>query len=276
MFCLDVNLLSVMLLDTVVCKALNNAAVEGCAESRPCLTASKPQWNKTSLLLMNDPLIAFLLFLNSHAVHAVATQFCLFNFGAIFVSTPPRAQPFHQTSLSYPIPPLSQQMARGKPFSQSLSRLVSAGVMRRPSWMSSVEATRPKFQPIVNTRPPRIHYPEDRLRNIYLSRNPDARRIPVNLKAKSIPERHIADKFVAVQMRYMNEKGMSEEEAYNAADRELHMQHESKERVENLYGPLQDSAVANEVAKLYLASVRDSKRDQELFHALVKQAKTTE
>lgn len=166
-------------------------------------------------------------------------------------------------------------MGRGKPFSQSLNRLVSAGAVRRPAWMSSVEATRPTFQPIVNTRPPRIQYPEDRLRNIYLSRNPSARRIPVNLKAKSISARHIADKFVSLQMDYMNEKGMSEEEAYNAADRELHVPHESTEPMENLTGPLQNSAVADEVTRLYLASVRDSQRDQRLFSALVKQAKAT-
>lgn len=141
--------------------------------------------------------------------------------------------------------------------------------------MSSVEATRPTFEPVVNTRPPRIEYPEDRLRNIYLSRNPEARRIPVDLKAKSIPERHIADKFVSVQMHYMNEMSMSEEEAYNAADRELHLPQVSEGHAENLHGPLQNSAVTDEVARLYLASVRDSQRDQKLFRALVKQAKAT-
>lgn len=167
-------------------------------------------------------------------------------------------------------------MGRGKPFSQSLNSLVSAGVVQRPVWMNSVESTRPPFEPIVSTKPGRIEYPEDRLRNIFLQRNPNARRIPVNLRATSVPERHIADKFVSIQMQIMDEDKLSEEEAYNAANRILnHPNSEADHAEDDLYGPLSNPAITNESARLYLASVKDSQRDKALHRALVKQAMET-
>lgn len=161
-------------------------------------------------------------------------------------------------------------MGRGKPFSQSLSKLVEAGVKKRPIWLSAVEQTKPKFQPIVETKPPRLVYPEDRLRNKYLVRNPHARHIPVNMRAKSIEERHIADRFVSIQLNYMNQQNMSEEDAYHAAETDLRAISQQARKEADITGPLQDMNISDQVARLYLASLKDSKRDQKMFHALLK------
>lgn len=164
-------------------------------------------------------------------------------------------------------------MGRGKPFVQSVNRLIAAGVVPRPAWLNTVESTRPVFQSIRATKPPKIEYPEDRLRSIFLQRNPNARRTPVNLKAQSVAERHIADKFVAIQMKFMEENDMAEEEAYNAADRVLNVDNAEVGQDEELYGPLANQAVQDEAARLYLASVKDSQRDQKQLHALLKQSR---
>lgn len=164
-------------------------------------------------------------------------------------------------------------MGRGKPFVQSVNRLISAGVIPRPAWQRTLESTRPVFEAIQVTKPPKIAYPEDRLRSTFLERNPDARRIPVNLKAKTIPERHVADKFVAMQTKFMQENGMPEEEAYNAADRVLNVETAQVGENGDLYGPLVNQAVQDETARLYLASLKDSQRDQKQLRGLLKQSK---
>lgn len=164
-------------------------------------------------------------------------------------------------------------MARGKPFKASLERLVKAGVVRKPVWLDVVGATKPPFEPVIVTRTKAIIYPEDRLRRKYLQQNPEARRIPINLKARTAAERHVADRFVAIQMKLMREKKMSEQNAYKAArdivshqgiDSDLMFQ-------DDLYGPLSDSNILNETARLYLASVKDAKRDKKMYNAMLEQ-----
>lgn len=165
-------------------------------------------------------------------------------------------------------------MGRGKAFARPLERLVAVGAVARPPWLASVAATRPAFEPVVRTRPPPLEYPEDRLRAVFLQRNPDARRIPLNLLARNVEDRHVADKFVSVQMRLMEEDGLAEEEAYNEAARVLNEEHLKMDGDEQgLYGPLADDGVQDDAVRLYLASKKDSERDQALFRALVKQAK---
>lgn len=164
-------------------------------------------------------------------------------------------------------------MGRGKPFTQSVNRLINAGVVPRPIWLTTVENTRPVFEPIRETKSRKIEYPEDRLRQIFMDRNPDARRRPIDLKARSIPERHLADKFVAIQRRFMEENDMAEEEAYNSAYRVINVDAIQDGEKEEVYGPLVNQAVQDEAARLYVASVRDSMRDQKHFRALLKQTK---
>lgn len=162
-------------------------------------------------------------------------------------------------------------MGRGKPFKQSVKRLVNAGVIPRPVWLDVVEATRPPFQPKSVTKSFEIRYPEDDLRAKYLENNPELRRIPINLKAPTIPERHVADRFVTLQMKLVREKSMSEKEAYKKADE---MINERKLNVDVLFsddlsGPLSDAAIENESARIYLASVKDSERDKRLHKAIL-------
>lgn len=164
-------------------------------------------------------------------------------------------------------------MGRGRPFVQPLSRLVKGGVAPRPAWMTAVEATPPLFEPVVQTKPPRLVYPEDRLRNIFLQRNPETRRLPVNLKARSIPERHIADRFAAIQQQLMHDEGLAEDDAYAAADRILNAAVLESNRIsDDLNGPLSNPAVKDDASRLFLASLKDSQRDQALHSALLQRA----
>ncbi len=151
-----------------------------------------------------------------------------------------------------------------------------AGEGTRPNWMSAVEMTPPQFEPVSRTRPPRITFPEDKLRETFLRRNPRARRMPVNLTAASIPERHIADRFVALQMRLMNEESLTEDDAYQAADRVICseiIEASRRSGAEDACSSLVDPSVEDEEAQLYLASMRDSRRDKVLHWAFVKEKK---
>ena len=162
-------------------------------------------------------------------------------------------------------------MGRGKPFYQSVSHLARKGVIPRAPWMSAVEANPPQFEPVVRTRPPCLVYPEDRLREKFLQRNPAARRVPVDLKARTIPERHIADRFVSMQMRFMEEDNLAEEEAYEAADRMLCSEIvASQSSNADFFSSLIDRNVTDDQDKLYVASLRDSQRDQKLYRGFAK------
>ncbi|CAN8061317.1 unnamed protein product [Agarophyton chilense] len=155
-----------------------------------------------------------------------------------------------------------------------MKRLVEAGVAAKPIWMDIVEATRPPFAPVVITKVPEIIYPEDRLRSIYLQRNPQARRVPLNLKAKSIPDRHLADRFVTLQMQYMEEQGLSEEKAYEEADRVLVEYKRKMDQAledQEMDGSLLNPDFTDSATRAYMASVTDSKRDQRLHQALLEQ-----
>lgn len=169
-------------------------------------------------------------------------------------------------------------MGRGKPFARPAAQLARSGARAkgRPAWVSAVAMTPPQFEPVVRTRPPRIVFPEDALRATFLRRNPHARRLPVNLNATSIPERHIADRFVGLQMQLMREERMSEEEAYESADRIICsevIESQRKGGSADAYGSLVDASVDDEEARLYLASLRDSERDKALHSAFVKEKK---
>lgn len=159
-------------------------------------------------------------------------------------------------------------MARGKPFSRPLARLARQGTR------AAVAMTPPQFEPVVRTKPPKLAYPEDTLRNEFLRRNPAARRIPVNLNAGSLAERHIADRFVGLQVRLMESEGLSEEEAYDKTSRIINSElshHVDRDLTE--YGSIIDPNVDNVQSQLYLASVRDSQRDTRLHRAFVKERK---
>lgn len=164
-------------------------------------------------------------------------------------------------------------MGRGKPFARSIKNLVDAGVMPRPIWLSTVEATKPKFQPRYVKKVPSIFYPEDRLRSIFLIRNPNARRIPVNLHAEKVDDRHVADRFVSLQLKFMQQDGLSERDAYDVAQNLIsQIPKQSQDYDPALHGPLADESIQNEASKLFLASLKDSQRDQIIHKAYVKQS----
>lgn len=172
------------------------------------------------------------------------------------------------------------EMARGKPFAKRLTRMAV-----RSGRSQGLELTPPQFEPVRRTRPDRLQYPEDDLRRKFLSRNPRAQRIPVNLMAAKITDRHISDRFVALQLRLMNnaEDPLGEDDAYVKADRimrteYLHKLEETGEHASTSdteqhddFGSLIDPEINDEQVQLYLASMRDSKRDSKLHRAFVKE-----
>lgn len=165
-------------------------------------------------------------------------------------------------------------MGRGKPFPRSLKRLVDADVIKKPAWMDVVEATRPPFRPVYVTKAPPIEYPEDRSRSVFLEKNRFARRIPINMKADAIADRHLADRFVEAQTKLMNQDGVSESDAYEATMQIMKsgLLENHHNEMEGIYGSLSNGDVMNEAARLYLASLSDSRRDRSMYQALKKQA----
>jgi len=164
-------------------------------------------------------------------------------------------------------------MARGKPFAKSMARMAI-----RSGRTSGLELTPPQFEPVRRTRPERLTYPEDGLRRKFLARNPRAQRIPVNLMAARVADRHISDRFVALQMRLMEGDGLDEDGAYVKADRIMRTEYLQKldkrpsgGSREDEYGSLVDGEIKDEQVQIYFASMRDSKRDSKLHRAFVKE-----
>jgi hypothetical protein len=147
----------------------------------------------------------------------------------------------------------------------------------RPPWLATVEAVPPHFAPVVARVPPRLSYPEDRLRAIFLRNNPDARRHPLNLKAASREEAHTADRFVAVQMRAMREQAMSEGDAYTYSERALKESDAARARQDTLISSvMEDPSEENQPARIYLASLAESKADMQLLEYLLKEQEPDE
>lgn len=162
-------------------------------------------------------------------------------------------------------------MVRGRPFPRSVARLVQGGVAERPAWLATLEKVPPHFSPVTVRQPPRLVYPEDRLRERFLRENPEAKRAPLNLKARTKAEAHVADRFVAIQMRAMREQGLSEDSAREHAERTLQ---EATARAVDLVkevGVLAGEAEGSEKAssqRLFVASLEDAKTDKEMLEKL--------
>lgn len=164
-------------------------------------------------------------------------------------------------------------MGRAKPFVKSLNNLVAAGVVPKPVWLDIVDATRPPFLPIASKRVRELVYPEDRLRSVFLLRNPETRRIPVNLHAESIADRHISDRFVSLQTKLIQEQGLSEDKAYDETSRilsEYKREMEEQSEEQDIAGPLSNPSIKDEASRAFMASYMDSRRDQKIHQALTK------
>lgn len=162
-------------------------------------------------------------------------------------------------------------MVRGRPFQRSLARLVRGGVISRPAWLATVEKVPPHFAAVESRKPPRLVYPEDRMRHAFLRKNPEARRDPIDLKARRRADAHTADAFVALQMRAMRERGLSEAEAYDyARDEFKDSQARGKRRVSALHEAFRsDVADPRDRAKnVYIASLHDAEADKKILEAL--------
>lgn len=138
---------------------------------------------------------------------------------------------------------------------------------------AALAATPPQFEPVRVTKPPRLVYPEDRLREVYLSRNPSSRRLPVDMGARTVSERHVADRFVALQMQLMEEHGVSEDVAYLKAERIMAAETSKLLDVakDDMSAPLINESIKDPRTRLYLASFCDSQRDARLREVLVNQ-----
>jgi hypothetical protein len=169
---------------------------------------------------------------------------------------------------------LQLRMGRGRPFQRSLARLVRGGVASRPPWLATVEKVPPHFAAVEYRKPPRLLYPEDRLRDAYLRACPEARRHPLDLKARRRADAHIADAFVAVQLRAMREQGLSEGEAFEFARGAVAENVERGGRqakvLEFSMGQEADEGgdARSKAAQVFLASLEDAKKDRELLESL--------
>lgn len=162
-------------------------------------------------------------------------------------------------------------MARGRPFQRSLARLVRGGVASRPAWLATVEKVPPHFAAVEYRRPPRLDYPEDRLRLAYLRANPEARRQPIDLKARRRADAHRADAFVAVQLRAMQEQGLNEAAAFDfAQEATLKTEERGGRQIDALQSAMQSDGTdpRSKAAELFLASLDDAEADRELLESL--------
>jgi hypothetical protein len=166
-------------------------------------------------------------------------------------------------------------MGRGRPFPRSLARLVRGGVKSRPPWLAAIEAVPPHFTPAERFVPPRLVFPEDRLREEFLQKNPDARRLPINLKARSRMEAHIADRFVAIQMRAIRERGLDKEGAYEYAQTAIsEVAQKSSQLAADIESNTLSPSEGDETARLYSASLKESLADQELHEKLLNEQRS--
>lgn len=115
-----------------------------------------------------------------------------------------------------PLPLVRNRVVKTKMLDR-VSQLVKGGVIPKPLWYEAMLAhpPPPKMQA---EKPKRIEFPEDRLRRVWLRRNPEATMHPKALfvEEAALPgshHEHPADAFVKRQMALMR-KGLSEEEAY--------------------------------------------------------------
>lgn len=135
--------------------------------------------------------------------------------------------------------------------------------------MTAVDVVPPHFELARKRRIPRLSYPEDRLREVFLARHPQFRTLPVNLKARKKTDAHIADKFAAIQLRAMQEQNMSEEEAYNYA---INAATDGLKRISSQETSIGDAVSSesetDQATQLYMASLKDSMKDIKLYELL--------
>ena len=103
------------------------------------------------------------------------------------------------------------------PMFTRVTNLVKGGVIPKPLWYDAMRAHMPPLKLQKDAKPMRLEWEEDRLRKVWLKRNPSGTMEPKALFIDpSHPEanhEHPADAFVNQQIKYMR-KGYTEEEAY--------------------------------------------------------------
>ena len=120
--------------------------------------------------------------------------------------------------------PVERRRVVTKPLVERVSQLVKGGVIPKPLWYDAMLAHPPPPK-VRAAKPRRLEYPEDRLRRVWLRRNPEATMHPKTLflEEDQMPashREHPADAFVAKQMALMR-KGLGEEEAYRQVKQQL-------------------------------------------------------
>lgn len=121
-----------------------------------------------------------------------------------------------------PLPLVRNRVVKTKMLDR-VSQLVKGGVVPKPLWYEAMLAHPPPLK-MQAEKPKRIDFPEDRLRRVWLRRNPESTMHPKTLfvEEAALPathKEHPADAFVKRQMALMR-KGLSEEEAYREVMRQ--------------------------------------------------------
>mmetsp|Transcript_12030 Transcript_12030/g.36676 ORF Transcript_12030/g.36676 Transcript_12030/m.36676 type:complete len:231 (+) Transcript_12030:127-819(+) len=147
-----------------------------------------------------------------------------------------------------------------------VERLSYAGKISTPDWLPVVKMISPRAAPPQNSQPvKKLTYLEDRLREAFFEKFPEAEFAPVNARARHMTRRHISDRFVYEQMILM-ENGLTEEQAFDLLAvkmRDIIEQELGNQK--DLYARLSLARVKNYYAKVFLASWSDSSRDKFIY-----------
>jgi len=104
-----------------------------------------------------------------------------------------------------------------------VANLVKGGVMTEPSWYQAALRSPPAHMPFYAPKPKELVFPEDRLADIYVRRNPNFEHESVNSSfdaAKKGQDKSRLYLFVNLWQKYID-KGMPEEDAYEQVDKEF-------------------------------------------------------
>mmetsp|Transcript_3022 Transcript_3022/g.6534 ORF Transcript_3022/g.6534 Transcript_3022/m.6534 type:complete len:180 (-) Transcript_3022:1348-1887(-) len=175
-------------------------------------------------------------------------------------------------------------MVRGPPYRTSFRALAEAGVIKKPVWLSAMESVPSVHLKNVGGAVRDIRFREDVLRKEFLKRNRALKSAPFDLNAETKKQAHAAERFAARQLELM-EEGVSQEDAYEGTERELKNALGAPEYTfaseplaegleEGSNDQIDDNGYFDRAAmRLYRASVKDAKREEQVMDVLRRTAR---
>eukprot|EP00871_Galdieria_phlegrea_P000010 jgi/Galph1/1009/GphlegSOOS_G5787.1 len=100
-------------------------------------------------------------------------------------------------------------------------QMMEKGIFRKSKWYEVVKRHPPLARPPNRGTPPKIVLEEDVLYEELLDKIPQLKYTPLSLVDSTTGFRNACDKFVYLQKLYMDTKGLSKEDAFEAVQKEL-------------------------------------------------------